>query len=270
MIFKSVQYQLIFWLLVLLPINILFSYTGRYFYNGFQWCNDAEDDGVNFVVYSTVLIYVYTNCFINYLIYSFRNSTSEILPQLSEQVRINTIAIPCIFLSSMVFQSIGCFIAWNSDSLGGILWPILLFFMDQVMNNFGMYVALHTWGSSDTLAEDRSEDESENVELAEPPYLHMNLESRASFRRFQKLVEDLEHLVWISIPGGHPIRVKMKFVLEHQLWKYLITDARSLKQIHKHKQPGFIPCLKYVCHSWDDLCSSTNNHLANLPIHLFE
>jgi len=120
-------------------------------------------------------------------------------------------------------------------------------FVDNFINNVVMYYTLFCGARADHTGDDSE------------------FQSRMDFmiqQRSQMVGDDMithlgdepssDALVWVSLPGLHPIRVTKSIVYEYHLDEDVVTDSKFLKQIERYEQRGFISSLMSCCRSPHD------------------
>lgn len=239
--FKIARTGMLLWLMVILPVNLVVIEPGPTAHESTFWCSKVSTS-LSILIKCSMVIYFVLNCIIIYLIFTFRSATSNI-PHIQNQIRLNNMVVPWIFMTSVLLQVLIQFIRSYVDSgVTGIFWALLLFTFDQILNNAAMFIAIYA----------RFEDENEashceSVQLDISDLVVDGQEQRRlpAYKRRSNF--------YLDIPGGHPILVARQVIEENRLWHLAITDPKTLHNIRKYARYGFVPSLRCCCKTLADL-----------------
>jgi len=222
---------------------VIFYESGPILITGNQSCATISRPYTKILVFLCFVHFIIMNFTMIYVFCRYANSIHETFRELEHQLKINCRVVPLMAISSAVFLSLP---AWGSDIINN--WSdwnyfatALFHFVDGIFNNMIMHYTLFGHAAflqKEQLIQQRINDI--NFDVSDD----VLAESGNATSEY-----------WIDLPGHHPIRVTHDVVKEIELWEYIVTDKKLLRQIRKYKRRNQIASLYQVCCSSSDLLS---------------
>jgi len=194
------------------------------------------------------LIYFVINGVMCLFFWFYSDISNPFFLDFEHQLQINKKIVPIMFISTIVLCMYALIYssAMERDNTSAFI-LVICQLLDNFINNIVMYYTLFCG----TNIEQQTENETEFI-------------SRMDFMIQQRQAsnEDMivhtgdepssDYLVWVSLPGLHPIRVLKSLVHEYDLEDEIVTDSKFLQQIDRYQTRGFIPSLMSCCRSPHD------------------
>jgi len=222
--------------------------VGQLTRNGYEVCAKSNE-GFKYVFMAYTIHFVGLNMVMVSIFWLNPNIVSESFTHLEHQIWVNKRIVPIHFLSTLLYI-IGCSM---TPMLRRTNWNWFIFQLYNVVDGIGNNIVMHytLFGSASVGYVDKEEEIIKRID---------NMSFHGNNKDDDMTVEvdyidpfEDEGTLWIDLPGLHPIEVKKSLVRQHDLWEFIITNRKMLKQIRRARKKQFIPSLLGTCCTAQDI-----------------